>query len=157
DQLRATKKWKMPPDPYAFCIDYCLETLIHRLSEAPVDEGLAIFIDKDRVQYEKLGIRIVEWHERHLRTRPPESPLRPDPARKLSTTHAWRMQFRPLEAADILANETYRHMRDNERCLPSLGAIAVGEEDRPSPIVKGIRDNTYLVVRLLTKPILELE
>jgi hypothetical protein len=51
NQLWQTGRWtptdRWGGDPYALCMDECLEVLIHRLHQLPSDEGVQIIVDRD--------------------------------------------------------------------------------------------------------------
>jgi hypothetical protein len=42
-----TERWSTGGDPYALCMDECLELLIHRLHQFPRDEGVQIIVHRD--------------------------------------------------------------------------------------------------------------
>lgn len=124
-------KWNIPPDPYLWCIDHCLEALIHKLHEAPADEGISIYIDKDNDEYEKLGQCIADWH------------LAQNHSRRVSITYGYNIDYKPLQAADILANETYRYIQAGQGV--------------PLGLYNSITDNSWLNMSLYAKPLLEME
>jgi Protein of unknown function (DUF3800) len=149
-EVRVSKNWDVPRSPYAFCLDYCLEKLIHKLHEVPKDEGIAIYVDQDD-EYEDLGRQIAKWHELYLR----QNKEARNPERRVSTTYGSSIDYKPLQAADILANETYRYMYA-ETGIPFLGATMIGKTDTAArPIIEAIKKQSYLSVELFSKRRLE--
>jgi hypothetical protein len=132
----ASGKWKkMPSTPYGFCLNDCAEGLIHGFHEVPDDEGIAIYADKDGKAFEEIGKALFDWHTDYNQ----RSRVALNPARNVSTTYGPKSQYRPLEGADVLANETYRYMFNESRTgMPKLGGIFAGQEDTASPIIRGI-------------------
>ena len=150
-ELWQSGKWRMPREPYAYCLDDCLEVLVHRFHEAPKDEGIAIYIDQDDPAREKLGSVLAEWHGAYLKRNVEAQ----NPDREVSVTYGSRQQYKPIQAADILVNETYRYMHA-ETGISNLGAILVGQKDENArPFIEAIKDRCYLVVHLLSKGRLE--
>ena len=144
--LWSTGKWMMPRDPYAYCLDDCLEALIHRLHEAPKDEGIAIYIDQDDPEREGLGRLMAKWHGEYLRRNLEAE----NSDRDVSVTYGSRRKYIPLQAADVLVNETYRYMFA-QTGIPNLGAVFVGQKDEAArPFIEAIKDQSYLVVHLLS-------
>ena len=68
-----------------------------------------------------------------------------NPGRQVSTTYGPRSKYIPHEAADVLANETYRYMFKRAG-MPKLGGIFVGQEDTASPIIRAIHGATWSIV-----------
>lgn len=152
-ELWRTGQWLMPRDPYAYCLDDCLEVLVHRLHEVPKDEGMAIYIDQDDPAREKLGSAMAEWHGAYLK----QNAEAQNPDREVSVTYGSRRQFIPLQAADVLVNETYRYMFA-ETGIPNLGAVFVGQQDKAARLlIEAIKDQCFLVVHLYSKARLEAE
>lgn len=119
----------MPRDPYLWFIDHCFAVLIHRLREVPKDEGIAIFVDKDKHEYETLGQRIAKWHELYAGER------------RFGVTYGYSIDYKPLQAADILVNEIARYRRSG---VP-LGVFEQG------------KNNTFLSLYLYNRRLLEME
>jgi hypothetical protein len=67
EELLAIQKWDMPSDPYEFCLDCCLEELIHKLHEAPKDDGILIHVDRDSRDRVRGGEARGNWHIDYLR------------------------------------------------------------------------------------------
>src|SRR5262245_56710351 len=73
--LNAFEEWRhrqttfVDPDPYYFCLDRCLNSLIRGITQFPKDEGVAIFVDQDK-QRESLGQQMAQWHQERLRRLP---------------------------------------------------------------------------------------
>jgi Protein of unknown function (DUF3800) len=127
-------KWeKMPPNPYAFCLNDCAEGLIHGFHEAPEDVGIAIYADQDGKAFETVGRALFEWHAAYNR----HNKLATSPERSVSIAYGSDRQYIPLQGADVLANETYRYMF-KQTGIPKLGGIFAGSEDTASPIVRAL-------------------
>jgi hypothetical protein len=136
DAAVASGKWKkMLSTPYGFCLNDCAEGLIHGFHEAPNDAGIAIYADQDGKAFEEIGTALFDWHVDYNR----RSQVALNPARKVSVTYGSKSRYRPLQGADVLANETYRYMFNERRsAMPKLGGIFAGREDTASPIIRGI-------------------
>lgn len=136
DEALASGKWKkMPRSAYGFCINDCGESLIHGFHEVPKDEGIAIYADQDGNTFEAIGRELLEWHAAYNRRN--EQAI--NPARDVSITYGPKLQYIPLQAGDIIANETYRYMSNEKRAgMPKLGGIFVGQEDTASPIIRAL-------------------
>jgi Protein of unknown function (DUF3800) len=93
------------PDPYYYCLDKCLRLLIGgvRKSFGP-DDGIAIYVDQDKGR-EPLGMKLAEWHTEKVRR---GHSLHVDRNRKTSTHYVSSIDYKPLQAADILANALFR-------------------------------------------------
>jgi hypothetical protein len=100
----STDRWSTGGDPYALCMDECLEVLIHRIDQRPRDEGIQIIVDRD--EKKGLGRRINDWHKKCLRNNEHAR----YPGRKIDFDHGSDRDHLPLQIADILANETYRYI-----------------------------------------------
>jgi hypothetical protein len=150
DELWKMGKWNIPCDPYDFCIDHCLEGLIQRFHEVPKDEGIAIFVDQDNV-HERTAQHITHWHEQYVR----QNETARNQNREIKIRFGSNMQYVPLQAADILANETFRYMH-RKVPNPYLGAIVIGMPDAdPSPVIQELKKGSYLQVELYSKQMLE--
>jgi hypothetical protein len=130
----ASGRWKrMPPNPYAFCMNDCGEGLIHGFHEAPEDKGVAIYADQDGKSFEMIGRELLEWHAEYNR----RNERAVNAKRDISVTFGSNQKYVPLQGADVLANETYRYMFKRTG-MPKLGGIFVGTEDTASPIIRKI-------------------
>jgi hypothetical protein len=145
-------------DPYAFCLDECLEVLIHRIEQRPRDEGVQIIADSD--QKKGLSRRISDWHKEYLRNNEHAR----YPGRTIDFDHGSDRDHLPLQAADVLVNETYRYMRakykDAETAktlVPVLGATPIGTTDKNArPIIEALKPNCMFLVPLYNKGALEI-
>lgn len=115
--LQPFEEWRhqqarfVDPDPYYFCLDTCLHTLIRGVTQHPVDEGIAIYIDQDK-ERERLGEKIAEWHQERLKYLPVINPkIKPDRAVTIHYVPSTVVEYCPLHLADILANGTFRRMK----------------------------------------------
>ena len=102
------------PDPYYFCLDLCLRSLIRGISQVPNDEGVMIFVDRDNGR-ENLGVQIGRWHEEYIR-RFPQDHINPD--RSVSVTYGPDIEYLPLQAADVLVNGSFQWMKEFLRTRP---------------------------------------
>jgi len=136
--------------PIRFCLDHCLESLIHRLHEIPKDDGIAIFVDRD--ENENIAREVTDWHIDYYRNNDEMD----DPLREINLSFGSDRQFIPIQTADILANETYRYMH-LENGFPFLGAETVDGPDPQSPsIIEAIKKDSYLVVECFSRETLKL-
>jgi hypothetical protein len=127
-------KWKtMQTDPYAFCLNECMEGLIHRFHEAPKDDGIEVYIDIDTKATQSLAKALSQWHIDYNRRN--KNAINPE--RDVSTVAGPNRQYIPLQAADILANETYGYMLKRTG-MPKLGGIFAGQDDTASPIIRAL-------------------
>jgi hypothetical protein len=114
--INAFNEWRVSApyfyldDPYYFALDYSLRILIRGISAHPKDEGITIYIDQDKKR-ESLGRKIATWHQRRLR-RSPLSLSGPNNQRQVDTHYGSSFDFKPLQAADILAHSTFQWSRD---------------------------------------------
>jgi hypothetical protein len=123
----------MKADPYAFCLNECMEGLIHRFHEAPKDDGIAVYIDTDTKDSELLVKELSQWHIDYNRRN--KNAINPD--RDVSPAAGLSRHYIPLQAADILANETYGYMCKRTG-MPKLGGMFVGQGDTASPIIRAL-------------------
>ena len=72
----------LPRDAYFFLLDRCLHRLIQGMYEAPRDEGMLVYCDKDKD--ESLVRGLAEWHTNYERQRPRIRPR--DTYRRVETT-----------------------------------------------------------------------
>jgi hypothetical protein len=141
----------LEPDPLGFCLDYCLSALIHRLHEVPRDEGIAIYVDRD--ENENLAREITDWHVAYYRANGEMD----DPDRNINLMFGSNRQYLPLQAADILANEAFRHMH-GKTGIPILGAVPMdGSDPKLSPLVKAMLPGCRLMVPCFNKELLRIE
>jgi hypothetical protein len=155
---QSSARWSTGGDPYALCMDECLEVLIHRLHQHPRDEGVQIIVDRD----EKKGLtrRISAWHKKYLRSNEQAR----DPGRSVDFDHGSDRDHLPLQASDVLVNETYRYMRAKyedaetaETLVPFLGATPVGTTDKHARrIIEALKPNCMFIVPLYNKGKLEI-
>jgi hypothetical protein len=114
--IHAFNKWRLnashfySEDPYYFCLDYALRTLIHGISERPKDEGIIIYIDQDKKR-EAVAKQIAKWHQERLQISP-LSLTGPDRNRPVEICYGSMIDFNPLQAADILAHSVFQWSRD---------------------------------------------
>lgn len=102
------------PDPYVFCVDWCLREMIRKFSQPPpAKDGIAIFIDQEP-EHEAVGRAVAKWHEAKLRKVPSRKVGHPDPLRDVSVTYGSNIKFVPLQAADMLSHALFQRMRDTE-------------------------------------------
>jgi hypothetical protein len=113
--LEAFKEWRgnlnhfYPADPYYFCLDRILYTMLY--STGPQPDSMTIYCDQEK-EHELLGTEIARWHEERLNKHPylATNPLK-EP-RPVSVHYGPKRQFVPLQLADILANDTFRRCCD---------------------------------------------
>lgn len=151
EDLRRTGRWMMGSRPYDFCLDECLAFLIHRLHEIPKDEGIVIYNDKDG--FDHIGTALANWHTRYLAA----NEYADDPDRPVSILTGLNTQYVPLQAADVLANETFRYMRSGGSA-PALGARPIeGADPHARQLIEDLYGKVALIVRCYNKKALEIE
>jgi hypothetical protein len=107
EEWRTAQRQFYPADPYYFCLDRVLRQLIIGTHERPNDEGIAIYVDRDKGR-ERLAKELAEWHEDRLRQLPPRT-YSINPQREISVTYGRSsFDYKPLQLADIIANGAYR-------------------------------------------------
>ena len=153
-----TIRWSTGGDPYALCMDECLEVLTHRIHQHPCDEGVQIIVDRD----EKKGLsrRISAWHKKYLSNNEHAR----YPGRKIDFDHGSDRDHLPLQAADVLVNETYRYMRNKyenaetaKALVPFLGPTPIGAPDEHTRhIIEALKPNFMFMVPLYNKGAFEI-
>jgi hypothetical protein len=133
EQIVAEAKYELPSDPYEFCLDRCLNLILHRSFNLPHSEGIAIFCDQSKEQ-ERIGSALAVWHEKYV-TLYADVGYRAVPT---TTVYGSRLKYIPLQAADIMATEVYR------ACESFLRGSTREEIDQRYPILKELRDRGYL-------------
>ena len=154
----STDRWSTGGDPYPLCMDECLEVLVHRIHQHPRDEGVQMIVDTD----EKRGLsrRISDWHKKYLSSNDHAR----DPGRKIDFDHGSDRDHLPLQAADVLVNETYRYMRNKyqdaetaKMLVPFLGATPIGTTDEHARhIIERLKPTCMFMVSLYNKGALEI-
>jgi hypothetical protein len=132
-EIVAQGKYNLPPDPYTFCLDRCLSTILHRSFNLPHGEGIAIYCDQNK-QQEEIGRALAAWHTRYV-TLYADVGYRGVPT---STTYGSRLKFLPLQAADVIATEAGR------ACSAFLEGSTREQIDERYPIIRELRDKGCL-------------
>jgi hypothetical protein len=86
-----------------------------------------------------------------------------DPGRRVEFDHGSDQDYLPLQAADVMVNETYRYMRNKYRTaktantlVPFLGATPIGATDADARhIIEALKPNCMFIVPLYNKGALE--
>jgi hypothetical protein len=92
-------------DPYYFCLDKCLRFLIADVKKSyGEDDGIAVYIDQDQSR-ERFGLELASRHEARVRR---GLSYYVGYNRQVSVQYVPKFRYRPLQAADILANELFR-------------------------------------------------
>jgi hypothetical protein len=100
-----------PNDPYYLCLDRVLYQPITGTSEAPNDEGIVIYIDRDQ-EYEKIGNAIAQWHIDRLRLVPSVGTDDIASDRQVDVYYGSSFDFAPLQLADILSHASFQLLRN---------------------------------------------
>ena len=95
---------------------------------------------------------ISEWHKKYLR----KNVHARFPGRKIDFDHGSDRDYLPLQAADVLVNETYRYMRNKyqnaetaKTLVPFLGATPIGTTDEHARhIIEALKPNCLFMVSL---------
>jgi Protein of unknown function (DUF3800) len=96
-----------PSDPYYFCLDRVLYTLVY--STGPHDEGITVYCDQEK-EHELLGVEIARWHEARLNKDPSLATNPINTPRPVSVHYGPKREFIPIQLADILANDTFKRV-----------------------------------------------
>lgn len=81
------------------------------IKEGPRDSGVTIYCDQEK-EHELLGAVIARWHEARLKNDPSLASFPLEGPRTVEIHYGPKRRFLPLQAADILANDTYRRISD---------------------------------------------
>jgi hypothetical protein len=111
EDWRVTAGHFVVPDPHYFYLDNVMSKLIRGFSE-PIDEGITIYCDQDEPERENLGRAIAKWHTDRLRRLKYDHPVGPKRNREVDTHYGSSRTFKGIQAADVLANDTYKCMAD---------------------------------------------
>jgi hypothetical protein len=109
----AFKEWRLKqrifvhPDPYYFCLQRHLWSLILNIREVPKDEGIAIYIDRDNAR-QKIGESIGRWYEDALRNSHQENGVNVE--RDIGIHYVSSFDYVGLQAADIAANGAFKYL-----------------------------------------------
>lgn len=87
-----------------------------------------------------------------------------NPGRRIEFDHGSDQDHLPLQAADVLVNETYRYMRNKYRnaetaktLVPFLGATPIGTSDEHARhIIEALKPNCMFMISLYNKGALEI-
>lgn len=137
EDWRVTCGYFVDPDPYYFCLNNVLSKLIRGFSE-PVDDGITIYCDQDQHR-EHLGREIARWHTNRLRSLQYDHGVGPRRDREVATHYGSSYKLTGIQAADILANETFKCMAD---------FLRTKKYEEPE-FVSGIKGNCPVSVDLL--------
>jgi hypothetical protein len=111
DEWRATLDHYYPSDPYYFCLDRVLYSLVYMIKQGPKDDGITIYCDQEK-EHELLGADIARWHEARLARDLSLASFPLDEPRPVSILYGPKRQFLPLQIADIYANDTFKKTTD---------------------------------------------
>jgi hypothetical protein len=137
----------LPADPYFFLLDRCLHRLIHGLFEYPIDEGVAIFCDQEKDK--RAVVALADWHEQYLRNN--NSVELEERKRKISITYGSNIDYKPLQAADVVAHEAMQFARRHPHSIISSNG------DSGSWIIERLKDKMLFMIEFLAQPFLEME
>ena len=107
DEWRASLGVFVDPDPYFFCLEFCLRAFVRGVKEEPADDGIMIYVDRDN-QRNLRGVQLTNWLANRTRLDPPAMH---DRERQIKATYQSSAEHPPLQAADILANGLFRKMK----------------------------------------------
>jgi hypothetical protein len=139
----------LPEDPYYFLLDRCMHQLIQSLFGHPKDNGIAVYCDQDR--NEALVRQLAQWHTEYLRSNPRY--FYPGDARRpIVPAYGSCIDFKPLQAADVVAHELVRFARAHPGELFVATNVSTG-----SFILDRLKIAGAMTVTCLSKPILEME
>lgn len=101
----------LPADPYYYLLDRCMFLVIQSIFENPKDEGVTVYCDRDKNP--ELVDQLAKWHTEYLRN---DSAAREeDRARPIVTAIGSSVDFRQIQAADVMALEMTQYARANPR------------------------------------------
>jgi hypothetical protein len=61
EKVRATGKWRLPADPYKFCLERCLHQVTKRIYSSHEDRGIRIYYDAVK-QHGPIARELLGWH-----------------------------------------------------------------------------------------------
>ncbi|NRG19402.1 DUF3800 domain-containing protein [Rhizobiales bacterium] len=110
NQWRSNLDHYYPSDPYYFCLDRVLNTLIYATGSKD-DEGILIYCDQEK-EHESMGSDLAQWHEARLRNDPSLATNPVEAQRDVSILYGPKRTHISMQLADIFANDTFKMVRD---------------------------------------------
>lgn len=128
-------KWKLPDDPYEFCLERCFHQVINRVYSKRPDKGVDIFYDNEK-QFGRIAREVVRWHKETFEP----NRLSEFDQRRIELRFTATNDAPALAVPDILAFEACEYVRADTG-IPFLGArLTVGETPEPRPIITKLSD-----------------
>ena len=124
ERARASGKWRLPSDPYQFCLERCLHQVTKQVYASYADHGIRIYYDAEK-QHGPITRELLRWHQ---------TTFQPNYLSQYKTREV-QIEFEAggLSAAravpDIIAFEACAYIRADTG-IPFLGANFT---DRPTP------------------------
>jgi hypothetical protein len=122
-EYRSRVEYFVDPDPYFFCLQRCLRTMIRSIASATNDDGIRIIVDRDSGR-QRTGEEIARWHRTRLKANPPDH-VNPD--REVEIEYGSSFNHLPLQLADILAHGSYQEARNRLQDTPNPESYFIHE------------------------------
>ena len=129
NKARVEGKWRLPDDPYKFCLERCLQQVTKKVYQSYRDDGVRVYYDAAR-QHGRIARELMRWHKETF-----------------EPNHLSQYRNRTLEiefgdggvksaraVPDIIAFEACEYIRADTG-IPFLGAKLA---DRPTPEPRSI-------------------
>jgi hypothetical protein len=144
-RVSAEGKWRLPRDPYNFCLERCLCQITKRIFSSRQDDGVVLLYD-NRMQYGRISRDLTRWHRESFEP----SYLSQYKARKISLEFLEAPPAPAQAVPDIIAFEACAYVQANTS-IPFLGAkLLSGETPEPRPIIKMLTEDQRVVMAVTT-------
>ena len=151
-QVRRGKKWRLPCDPYNFCLERCLNQAIKRVFSSRRDEGIILFYDNKK-RYGGISQELTRWHRETFEP----SYLSQFKQRAIDLQFLEAPDVPARSVSDVIAFEACAYVQANTG-IPFLGAQLVsGETPEPRPIIKRLIELKRAVMAVTTYTDLHLD
>jgi len=145
EQVREQGKWRLPHDPYNFCLERCLNQAIKRVFSSRRDEGIVLFYDNKK-RFGGISRELTRWHRDTFEA----SYLSEFKQRAIDLQFLEVPDVPARSVPDIIAFEACAYI-EADTGIPFLGAKLVeGETPEPRPIIKRLMDLQRAILAVIT-------
>ncbi len=145
DKARAEGKWRLPVDPYKFCLERCLQQVTKKIYASYRDEGVRIYYDAAK-QHGRIARELLRWHKETFEP----SYLSQYKTRRMEIEFGDGGIQSGRSVPDIIAFEACEYLRANTG-IPFLGAKLVdGPTPEPRPIIKRLFESGRVPLAVTT-------